>query len=189
MPLRACEHGAGFVDGEGVVVAEGVAVLGETEFGHFGDEFFGDEADVVGTAVFVFGRDGVGGEQRRDDASWAFFVESANHAKHFEFGVAVEAVAGFGFDAWWCPSGASSRDGGGRRRVIHLRGGAGESYGAQDASAGCSDLLVGGAGDALFEFGGAVSGEDEVGVGVDEAGGYAAACGVDVRLSVVESEI
>ena len=59
--VRGGEHGAAFVDGEGVVVAEGVAVFGEPEFGDFGDEFFGDEADVVGAAVFVFRRDGVGG--------------------------------------------------------------------------------------------------------------------------------
>ncbi len=65
-----------------------------------------------------------------------------------------------------------------------FRGGAGESDGAQDASAGSGDLLVGGAGDALFELGGAVAGEDEVRVGVDEAGGYAAVFGID-NLGVV----
>ncbi len=62
--------------------------------------------------------------------------------------------------------------GGGEQLIFS--GGAGESDGAQDASAGGGDLLVGGAGDALFEFSGAVAGEDEMGVGVDEAGGYAA---------------
>ena len=64
--LRSCffalrKDGAAFVDGEGVIVAEGVAVLGEPELHDFGDEFFRDEADVVGAAVFVFGQDGVGG--------------------------------------------------------------------------------------------------------------------------------
>src|SRR5579864_7824589 len=58
--LRRSKHSAGFVDSEGMIVAEGVAEFCESELGDFGDEFFGDEADVVGATVFVFERDGVG---------------------------------------------------------------------------------------------------------------------------------
>ena len=147
-----------------------------SEFGDFRDEFFGNEADVVGAAVFVFGRDGVGGEQRGDDARRAFFVEAANHAEHLQFGLAIEAVAGFGFYG----RGAVAQHpvamaaGGGEKFIFS--GGTGEGDGAQDASASCGDLLVGGAGDALLEFCGAVASEDEMGVGIDEAGGYAALC-------------
>ena len=80
---------------------------------------------------------------------------------------------------WWCRSGASSRDDGGLPIAFVFAGGASEGYGAQDASAGGSDLLVGGASDALLEFSGAIAGEDEMGVGVDKARGYAATLGVD----------
>src|SRR6476660_189213 len=91
----------------------------------------------------------------------------------------VEAVAGLGFDG----GGAGAEHPvamatGGNEEVI-FAGGAGEGDGAQDASTGGGDLLVGGSGDALLEFGSAVAGEDEVGVGVDEAGGDAAVVGVD----------
>ncbi len=76
MILRARKDGAALVDGESVVVAEGVAVLGEAKFGDFGNELFGDEADVFGAAVFVFGRNGVGGQQCGDDARRAFLIET-----------------------------------------------------------------------------------------------------------------
>ena len=121
----------------------------------------------------------MGGEQRGDDARRTFGIEAGESRGACEFGVAVEAVAGFGFDG----GGAGAEHpvamaaGGGEQLVF--AGGAGEGDCAQNASAGCGDLLIGGAGDALFEFGGAIAGEDEMGVGVDEAGGDAAALGVD----------
>ncbi len=58
---------------------------------------------------------------------------------------------------------------------IVFAGGASEADCAQNAAAGCGDFLIRGSGDALFEFVGAVSGEDEMGVRVDEAGGDATA--------------
>ena len=70
--FRAREDGAAFVYRERMVIAEGVAVLGQTQHGDFGNEFFDDEADVLGAAIFVFGWDGVGGQQSRDDSSRAF---------------------------------------------------------------------------------------------------------------------
>ena len=97
MFVRGGEYGACFFYGKGVVVTEDIAIFRDTQFGDFGDEFFGDELDVVRTAVFVFRRDGVGGEQSGNDVRRAFVVEAANHAEHFEFGFTVEAVAGFGF--------------------------------------------------------------------------------------------
>ena len=182
--LRPCFAGGGeyssrFVDGEGVIVAEGVAVLGEFRGGYFGDQLFSDEADVIGAAVGEFWWDGVRGEERGDDSCRAFFVEAAKDAEHFELGVAVEAVAGFGFDG----GGAGAEHpvamaAGGSQQLI-FSGGSGERDGSQDASAGSGDLLVSGASDALFEFSGAVACEDEMSVGIDEAGGYGTACGVD----------
>ena len=91
----------------------------------------------------------------------------------------IEAVAGFGFEG----GGARAKHpvamaAGGGEQLVGI-GGAGEGDGAQDAAAGSGDLLVSGSGDALLELGGAIAGEDEMGVGVDEAGGYGAASGVD----------
>ena len=58
-------------------------------------------------------------------------------------------------------------------------GGAGGADAGDDAAAGCGDLGVADAGEALLELGGAVAAEDQVGVAVDEAGGDPAAGAVD----------
>jgi hypothetical protein len=48
-------------------------------------------------------------------------------------------------------------------------GGAGGAHGGDDAAAGARDVLVAGALQALLELAGAVAGEHQVGVAVDQA--------------------
>ena len=119
------------------------------------------------------------GEQRRHDPGGAFGVEASEDLQHAQLGGAIEAVAGFGFDG----GGAGAQHpvamlACGGQQVIFGRG-AGKSDGAQDATAGSGDLLIGGACDALLELGGAVASEAEMGVGIDEAGSDAAAAGIN----------
>ena len=66
---------------------------------------------------------------------------------------------------------------GGQQLVLSGRTGKFDS--PQNAAAGSSNLLIGGAGDALFELRGAIAGEDQVGVRVNKAGRHAAPLGVD----------
>ena len=137
------------------------------------------EADVIGAAIGELRRNGVRGQQRGNDARWAFFVQALDHAEHAQLGFAVEAVAGFGFQRC-CPAAqhpVAVAAGGGEELVF--RGGAGEPHGSQDAAAGRGNLLVSDAGDALLKFLGAVAGKDQMRVGVNESGCDAAALRVD----------
>ena len=183
MPRPCCfaagEHDAGFVDGEGVIVAERVAIARQAGGCNFRDELFGNRADVRGAAIRKFRRDGVRGQQSGNDAGGAFVVEAREHAQHVQFGVAVETVAGLGFE---CRGAAAQHPVamaacGGEQFIFSC--GAGQLDGAQNAAAGRGDLLIGGAGDALFELVGAIAGEDEMRVRIDEARCHAAPFGVD----------
>ena len=167
--LRRGEHGAGFVDGEGVIVAERVAVARQAGGGDFGDQLFGNRADVFAAAIGEFRRDGVRGQQSGNDACGAFFIEPREHAQHAQFCVAIETVAGLGFESGRAaaqhPVAMAAR--GGEQFVFAC--GTGQLDGAQNAAAGRGDLLIGGAGNALLEFVGAVAGKDEMRMRIDKA--------------------
>ena len=173
------QHGAAFVHGEGVVVAEGVAIAGEFELRRFWNQLVADKANVFLAAVRKFRRDSVRGQQRGNDARRTFLVEPADDAEHAQFRVVIETVTGLGF--YRCGSAAQHPVAmaacGGKQLVI--RGAARKAHGAKDASAGSGDLLVGGAGDTLLEFIGAVAGEDQMRVRIDETRRNTAASRVD----------
>jgi len=179
VPKRGDEHDVGFVDGEGVVVAEDVAIAGQAGCGHFRDELFGDKANVFVTAIGELGRNGVRGEQCGDDEDGTLLPEAGDHAQYLELGFAIEAVAGFGFERGGAEAEHPVAMAACRDEKFVLGGGAGELDSSQNASAGLGDLLVGGSGDALLELRGAVAGEDQMGVRVDKTGSDATAFGVD----------
>ena len=60
--------------------------------------------NIIGAAAGELRRHGVRGQQRGHNAGGAFFIEALEHAQHLELGLAVQPVAGLGFQG--CGAGA-----------------------------------------------------------------------------------
>jgi hypothetical protein len=177
--LGGGEDGARLGEGEGMVVAEDIAEAGEAVLGDVREQIVGDEAEIAWAVVLELRRHGMRSQQRGNDAQRGALLERAEDVEDLQFGVAGEAVAGLGFNG----GGAATEE-----PVSVVEGGYGEVFEAlvagladsgEDSTACGSDLLIGLAGDALLELGDAVAAEDEMGVGVDEAGEDGAFGGVD----------
>ena len=105
----------------------------------------------------------------RRDTDVRQFADTGGGAQHFHFGLEIEAVAGFDLqrgDALPRHARGRARGGCGKRVFALFAGGA---HGGDDAAAGTGDLFIGLALGTHFPLMGPISGEDEMGVAVDQA--------------------
>ena len=163
------EDGAGLVGVEGTGLAEGVDPAGVRRRGL--QHRTGDEVDVPGRVVGVLGRDDVGTEERR------LLGEEPRHREAAGLVVDGQAVAALDLQRGGALAAHlldQPRDVGGELLVGR---GAQRGDGGADAARG-----VGLAGHPGGELGRPVAGEDQVGVGVDEAGDHRAAAEVDALV-------
>ena len=179
MAARRGEHTARFIDREGVVVAEDIAEGRQLLSADLGDQLFANPADVFLAAVCELRGNHVRGQQGRNYTRRTFGIELSEDTKHAEFCFPLQPIAGFGLDGGCAGAQHPVTVLSSCFEQLLFTGSAGQLHSALNASAGLGDFLISGAGDALFELGGTVAGKDQVGVRVDEAGGYAAALGVD----------
>ena len=146
---------------------------------NLGNQLFRDPAHIFLAAAGKLRRHGVRRQQRGHDARRALGVEAGHHAQHAQLRLAIQPVAGFGFDGGRAgaqhPVAMPARLG----QQIVFRGCARGFHRAQNAAAGSGNLLIGGAGNALLELGGAIAREDQMRVRIDKARRDAAALRVD----------
>jgi hypothetical protein len=128
------------------------------------------EIDESVAPVREFRRQRVEREQGALDADRLAVLQRLRRLQHLELGLDVESVARLDLDRGGAagdqrlqprPRGLDQLVEARRARRLHRR---------DDAAAGRGDRLVAGAFEALLELAGPVTGEDEVGVAVDEPG-------------------
>lgn len=171
---RGGQNFAGLCDGESAAVAEDIAEFCEILGGDAWQPFAADQVNVgVGRfagAIAKFGGHDMGTEKCGNDFKGLLAIEFAEEGEDFAFAGPVEAIAGLGFEGGGAVGG----------ELLEVREGAGLEMGGgrsakfadaiENASARAGDFFVGGAGDALFVFGGAGARMDEVRVRIDETG-------------------
>ena len=149
-------HPPGLVDRERAHVAEGVAALGQWRA--HGQHLLDHLVDVAGLRIEV------SAEKRRDEVDHGLVGRVVDRLEAAELGRRLEAVAGLHLDRGrpgvQGPLGSADQGG----RELRERGRPGGRHGGHDPT-----RLVGFAPETCCELAPAISGEHEVGVGVDEA--------------------
>ena len=178
--LGGGEHAAGLRHAEGGFLAEHVAEFGQPFIADACQRCVTEDRIEVGVgAIGEFAGRGVRGQIGADKLDGLQSGQSLDGLQHLDFVLDSKAVAAFDFDGGNAVSEHAFQAGKGEVDQFIASG---LSHGVDrdaDAAARLSDLFVGSALDALNEFGFASSGEDGVGVAVDEAGDDAPAVGVD----------
>ena len=130
-------------------------------------------ADLVDVALLVairFRRQRVRAEEARDHVDVARAREAPRGAQHPHFSLALEPIPRLDLDGGDAFREQSIEAGQARAHEIVLARRPRRLHGGDDAAARPRDLLVGGAGKAQLEFVRPISGIDEVGVAIDQAG-------------------
>ena len=113
----------------------------------------------------------MGAEEGGFDIDGAKRGELAGDAEHFQFGLDIEAIAGFDFDGGdaFSQYGVESLQCGFQK--LGFRGFAGGAHGGHDAAACLGNIRISHAIETHFKFMGAIAAIDQMGVAIDEAGG------------------
>ncbi len=137
---------------------------------HGRDHVVADLIDIGVGTVLIFRRQGVSAEQGGDHTDLAALFQRFGGAQHFQLVAQRQTVAGFDFDRGDAAGhqGIEARQGAFDQVVF--TGGTGGGDGRKNATAGVGDLFIGGAIEAQLKFVGAIAGEDEVGVTVNQSG-------------------
>ena len=173
------EDDAGLVRGESDVLAEDVDGGRVALLQRGRDDPVHHEADVVGAAARVLGRDGVRGQQRGRDVGRDVAHEPGRHLEHPQLRVEVEAVAGLDLDSRDPPCAQLPSPHGRARGQLLVRGAPGGAHRRHDAPSRPRDLGIGLAQKAAAEVPAPVATENDVGMAVDEAGGEPCAAAGD----------
>ena len=174
---RLLEEGTDLLGGERAFLDEGVSEAGEAGAGDLVEDL--STASEEARAVRAPGWHRVGPEEGAEETDRLAGGEQLDDLEHPQLGLGVEAVAALhlgGGDALR-EKALEAGQGEGDQRVVG--GLAHRADGGGDAAARHGDGEVVGAGAAESELVRAVTGPDEVGVGVDEAGRDQAAVGVE----------
>ena len=173
------EHLTGLFDGEGVGLAEDVAELGDALLLDAGHHLLADKADVLFAVRLVLRGDEVRAHEGRDEIHAVVIVEILDDLKCLELVLGGKTVAALGLD----------RGGAKAHHLVECLGGlaaqllnaclAGSVGGGLNAAAGVLDLEIGLAVELHAQLVLAPAAEDEVGVGVDKAGGDKVAFRID----------
>ncbi len=134
------------------------------------DDALAHLVDIGVGAANIFGRYGVGGQQRGGDADRAVPHQSAGGQQHFELvgqGQAVTRLDLHRGDAV-AQQGVQARQG--LRDQLVFAGQACLAHGRQDTASGARNVFVSGAIEPQLKFMGAIAGEDEMGMRIDQAG-------------------
>ena len=108
-------------------------------------------------------------------------IDGCGNPQHLRFGGDVEAVAGLHLDGGRTGTEHAARPGGRCRDQLGFGRGPGRRHRGQDPASGSQDLLVALPAEAAPEFLCPVSGEHDMGMGVDEAGDDGAPATVELR--------
>ena len=151
-------------------IAEDVAPLGEPFSGDARNHLVGDEGDVVIRPRLVLRRDLVRAQERGHDVHGVRVVEPLDDAQLTQLRIERQSVAALRFAGRRAVRGhlVEPRPRGGNQLVLRRRPGRG--HGSQNAPSFGRDLRVGRAREPALQLLAPVAGEDEMRVGIDEAG-------------------
>ena len=153
---------------ESAAIAEDIAKFRKAGSGDGGDPAAREQFDVRGGTTPIFLWNDVCAQEGGCDVERLVLVKFGESNENFQLAFPVEAIAALGFD---CRSAVGAEFAKVRERgvVECVRGGLAKPLdGGMNSAAAVSDFFVGSAGDALFVFGGAAAGKNQMRVGIDE---------------------
>ncbi len=170
-PQRACgsEQSAGFRGAEADALAEGIHGIEQALRMQPRQPVRAHRIDIGGALLGEFGRHGVQRQQRTAHFDTKLRTQAPRHAQHACLAVERQRVAGFDLDSGdaFTQQCAGARQGGSEQGLF--AGGAGGAHRGHDAAAGARDGLIADTFQALLELAGAVAGENQMRVRVDQA--------------------
>ena len=178
------EHSPDLGGRETDTLAEGVDAVRQAARRDLADQAPADGVDVAVGIAGEFRRGGVGGQKGGDDADRSLLAEFARRLEHLGFVGQVEAVARLDLHRGNALGDQGVEAGQGGADQIDLAGGAGGAHGGEDAAALAGDLLITRPGQAPLELTGAIAGEDQMSVAIDQTRRDPAALAIDRRDGV-----
>ena len=173
------QHLAGLLRGEGVGFAEHVAVFGDALFLHLGHHLLADQPDVLRPVGLVLGGHQMGPHKGGHDVHGVAVVEVFDHLQGFQLMLSGQAVAALGLAGGDAKAHHLVQSPGGLLGQLFLGGLAGGVGGGLNAAPGVLDLQIGLAVELQAQLVLPPAAENQVGVGVHQAGGGQLALGVD----------
>jgi hypothetical protein len=168
----------GLRQGESFLLAEDIEKGSQALLHYFGGGGF-DELQVGFALVGQFRRHHVAAQVGCHDLLRSLVTEGAGDLQHFDFGIAIQAIAALDLDGSGAQFQGTMGPGSGVGKQILEGRGAGGADGVQDTAAFPQDLKVRFALHTGFPFTGAIAGEDQVGVAIDKAGQHHPTTGID----------
>ena len=173
------EHPSSLVRREADALAEGVDRVGQPFRRHRRDHPLAHQRDIAVRVVGEFRRQAVRPEEGRADRHRPHLAERPRDPQLLQLALEIEAVAGLDLHRGHALGDQGVEAGQGGCDQLRLAGGACGAHGRDDAAAGPRDLLVARPCQPQLELAGAVAGEDQVGVAIDQPGRDPAPLAVD----------
>ena len=177
---RGLEHAPGLPDAEADGFGERIHRVHQSFLVQLGQPL-DDGVDVGIRALDELRRQRVRGQVGGAHLDPQLLAHPPRHPQHPPLAVEIQAVAGLDLQRGDAVGGQRARAGQRFGQQLVLAGRAHRLHRRHDAAAGAGDVLVAGALQALLELAGAVAGEHQVGVAVDQTRGDQAAAQVDDR--------
>ena len=179
VPGGGLEDASTLVGGKCRLLDEHIAVVRQGSDG--GQHFLDDQVHVAGAVVAILGRQGMGPEEGGLDGDRELVADPSCHLEQPDFGRHIQPVPTLDLDGGGPGFDHSPRPGGGLLEEVLGRRGPGGGHRGDDATPHGGDGLVVGTAQPGRELLGAVSGEYEMGVGIDEPGHHRSSITVDSR--------